>query len=119
MEWREPDGSQRSGADAGGAHAHDSAEWAEIFARTVANLAAQLTVTQLQLRALGREVEERGLADRGAVEARLRRMAPIQTGPILRENLGEALSEIVDVDSLERDLIQYLTAPGADRDTTE
>jgi hypothetical protein len=38
---------------------------------------------------------------------------------MLRENLGAALSEIVDVAALERDLIEYLTAPGAGRDPTE
>lgn len=121
MVWREPDtnGHGTAASETDAAHAHDSTEWAEIFARTVANLAAQLTVTQLQLRALGREVEELGLVDRGAVEARLRRMAPLQIGPILRENLGEALADVVDVDALERDLIEYLTVPGVERDTTE
>jgi hypothetical protein len=119
MDRRDAEPNRQPGGGAADAPAQDWTEWAEIFARTVANLAAQLTVTQLQLRALGREVEERGLAEPGAVQVRLRRMAPIQTGPTLRENLGETLSEIVDVAALERDLIDYLTAPGADRDTAE
>jgi hypothetical protein len=84
-------------------------EWAETLARTVAHLAAQLTVAQIRLRALATDLSERGEVDAAAVAARVRAIAATDAGPTLRENLGEALVAVVDVESLERDLVAYLS----------
>lgn len=89
-------------------HGHDDEDWAETLARSVAHLAAQLTVNQIRLRALATELGERDLIDRPAVAARVRQIAEVETGAYLRENLGESLVEIIDVESLEHDLIEYL-----------
>jgi hypothetical protein len=88
-------------------HGHDEG-WAEALARTVAHLAAQLTINQIRLRALATELGERGLIDPEAVATRVRSIAETETGPYLRENLGESLLEIIDVDALEHDLTEYL-----------
>ncbi len=89
-----------------------SDEWAEALARTVAHLAAQLTVAQLRLRALGSAIAARGLVDPAEVDAYLAAQARVDGGIYLRENLGEALIEVIDVEALEHDLIAYLTSPG-------
>ena len=97
------------GGDAAGlnGHGHDEA-WAEALARTVAHLAAQLTISQIRLRALATEMRERGLIDPESVAARVRTIADAETGTYLRENLGESLVEVIDVDALEHDLTEYL-----------
>ena len=98
------------------AHEH-LPEWGEVLVRSVAHLAAQLTAMQIQLRALGEEVEAAGGVDPAAVRLRQRRLAVLQTGPALRENLGSALSDLIDTEALERDLVEYLSsAPGDLRD---
>lgn len=89
--------------------AHD--EWSEALARTVAHLAAQLTVAQLRLRALGSAIAARGLVDPAEVDAYLAAQSRVDGGLYLRENLGEALVDVIDVDALEHDLITYLTSP--------
>jgi hypothetical protein len=89
-------------------HGHEEEDWAETLARSVAHLAAQLTVNQIRLRALATELGERNLIDRAAVAARVRLIAETETGDYLRENLGESLVEIIDVEALEHDLIEYL-----------
>lgn len=100
--------------DAG--HEHVPA-WGEVLVRSVAHLAAQLTTAQLQLRALADEAEAGGMVDPAAVQRRLRQMAVLRTGAALRENLGPALSEMIDTEALERDLVAYLSAPaGEDHD---
>lgn len=88
-------------------HGHDE-DWAEALARTVAHLAAQLTINQIRLRALATELGEQGLIDPGSVAARVRTIAGTETGSYLRENLGERLLEVIDVDALEHDLTEYL-----------
>jgi hypothetical protein len=88
-------------------------EWAELLTRSLAHLAAQLTVAQIRLRALGGALEERGGIDAEAVAARVRALAAADGAAILRENLGEPLTEVIDVDALERDLVAYLTETGA------
>jgi hypothetical protein len=93
-------------------HGHDEEEWAEALARSVAHLAAQLTINQIRLRALATELGERTLLDPAAVAARVREIAVAETGTYLRENLGESLIEIIDVDALERDLVEYLHDEG-------
>lgn len=93
-------------------HGHEDEDWAEALARSVAHLAAQLTVNQIRLRALATELGEHQLVDSTAVAARVRAIAITDTGDYLRENLGESLVEIIDVDSLEQDLIDYLQEEG-------
>ena len=94
-------------------HAHAIDEWAELFARTIAHLAAQLTMTQLRLRALATAAAEQGAIDPARVGHHLGVLAETQTGPYLRENLGEALVEAIDVESLERELSAYLRGEAA------
>ena len=89
-------------------HGHEEEAWAEALTRSVAHLAAQLTVNQIRLRALATELGERGLVDPAAVAARVREIATTEIGVYLRENLGESLIEVIDVDALEQDLADYL-----------
>lgn len=93
-------------------HGHDEEEWAEALARSLAHLAAQLTINQIRLRALATELGDRSLVEPAAVAARVRDIAVGETGSYLRENLGESLVEIIDVESLERDLVDYLNDEG-------
>jgi hypothetical protein len=88
-------------------------EWAEMLARTVAHLAAQLTINQIRLRALATELAERDVVAAEAVRARVRAIAA-ETGRYLRENLGAALVDLIDVDALEADLAVYLSGPATD-----
>jgi len=101
------------GQPPGEAHEH-LPDWGEVLVRSVAHLAAQLTALQIQLRALGEEVEAAGGVDPAAVRLRQRRLAVLQTGPALRENLGAALADLIDTDALERDLVEYLSSPPGD-----
>lgn len=87
---------------------HDAPEWADVLARSIAHLAAQLTTTQLRLRALATEVAETSTVDAEAVNLRLREIAHRDAGTYLREILGEAMTEIVDVDELEARIIAFL-----------
>ena len=89
-------------------HGHDEEAWAETLARSVAHLAAQLTISQIRLRALATELGEQRLIDPEQVAARVRAIAAAETGAYLRENLGESLVDIIDVDALEQDLVAYL-----------
>ena len=91
-------------------HGHDDEAWAETLARSVAHLAAQLTVNQIRLRALATALGARDLIDPGAVAAHVRAIAETETGTYLRENLGESLAEIIDLEALEQDLVEYLRA---------
>ena len=91
-----------------GRHDHAGEEWAETLARTVAHLAAQLTMAQIRLRALATELDARGAVEAGAVAARVRAIAAAEAGGYLRENLGEALVDVIDVDALEGDIVAYL-----------
>jgi uncharacterized membrane protein affecting hemolysin expression len=91
-------------------HGHDEEEWAETLARSVAHLAAQLTVNQIRLRALATALGERDLVDSGVVAGHVRAIAEAETGAYLRENLGESLAEIIDLEALEQDLVEYLRA---------
>ncbi len=40
----------------------------------------------------------------------MRAIAEAETGAYLRENLGESLAEIIDLEALEQDLVEYLRA---------
>jgi hypothetical protein len=102
---RVPPGNDPAGLNG---HGHEEEDWAEALARSVAHLAAQLTINQIRLRALATELGERELIDRAAVAARVREIAAAETGTYLRENLGETLVEIIDVEALEQDLVEYM-----------
>lgn len=100
---------ERNGHGLGNGHGHGlDPEFAEALARTVAHLAAQLTVAQLRLRALATHLEARGDADPDAVAAHLALLADREGGAVLRENLGPALEAVIDVDDLERQLVAQL-----------
>lgn len=90
---------------------HTPDDWAELLARTVAHLAAQLTMTQVRLRALATEVTAGDAAAAEAVRERLRTIATAETGRYLRENLGEALVDLIDVEALEEEIIAFLSGP--------
>ena len=112
MEWFPPGDDP---ADLNG-HGHDE-EWAEALTRSVAHLAAQLTINQIRLRALATELGERALVDPVAIAARVRAIARTETGDYLRENLGESLVDVIDVETLEQDLVDYLqTDEGSEGD---
>ncbi len=87
---------------------HISDEWADAMVRTVAHLAAQLTIVQIRLRALATELNAHEAIAGGAVADRVAALAPAEVGSYLRENLGEILEEVIDVETLERDVITYL-----------
>ena len=93
-----------------GRHDHGGEEWGEVLARTVAHLAAQLTMAQVRLRALATELDATGAVDAAAVGSRVRAIAAAEAGGYLRENLGEALVEVVDVEALAGDIVAYLAA---------
>ena|SRR5688572_5013794 len=85
----------------------------ERLAQTVAHLALQLTIVQLQLRALGNAAAESGMLDSTRVEQAAANVARMHAGRYLQENLGEVLSDLVDLPELERQIVSYLSA-GAD-----
>lgn len=82
----------------------------ERLAQTVAHLALQLTIVQLQLRALGTAVADAGLLEPDRVERATANVARMHAGRYLRENLGEVLSDLVDLPDLERQIVAYLSA---------
>jgi hypothetical protein len=92
-----------------GSHAHSNEEWAELMARTIAHLAAQLTMTQIRLRALAGELAERDGIDANAVQVRVASIAADDAGTYLRENLGEALTDVIDTDALASEIVEFLT----------
>ena len=87
--------------------AHDASEWVEVMARTVAHLAAQLTMSQLRLRALATTLDAAGAVDPAAVKATLIDLAGRHAAGYLRENLGEALEEIVEIDALAGQIVAF------------
>jgi len=90
-------------------HSHSNEEWAELMARTVAHLAAQLTMMQIRLRALGGELAVGNAVDAMAVQARAATIARSEAGVYLRENLGEALVDVIDADALTAEIVAFLT----------
>lgn len=94
--------------DGADGHAHSPEEWAELMARTVAHLAAQLTMMQIRVRALATELGERGAVDGAAVQRRVAEIAAVDGAGYLRENLGEALVDVIDVDALAADIVTFL-----------
>ena len=106
-----------SNLGANGAHSvdHDAGEWVELMARTIAHLAAQLTITQLRLRALATTLGSSGAVDPAAVRASLGELAGRHAAGYLRENLGEALEEVVETDALAGQIAAFLEREGAGR----
>ena len=88
----------------------DPFETIESLARTVAHLALQLTISQIQLRAMGSAIEEAGVVASDAVGRATAKIARGNAGRFLRENLGPELSEMIDVSDLERQIVAYLSA---------
>ena len=88
----------------------DPFETIESLAQTVAHLALQLTIAQIQMRALGSAIEEAGLVGGDTVASATARIARMQAGRFLRENLGPELSEMIDTTDLERQIVAYLSA---------
>ena len=91
----------------------DLTQWAELFATTIAHLAAQLTMTQLRLRALATTIGEQGGADPAAVKICLANLADTETSRYLRQNLGEDLANAIELEDLERDVIVFLKGESA------
>ena len=91
-------------------HANQAAgEPVERLAQTVAHLALQLTIVQIQLRALGTAAADSGMLDAARVETATANVARMHAGRYLRENLGETLADLVDLSDLERQIIAYLS----------
>jgi hypothetical protein len=84
-------------------------EMIETLLRAVAQLAVQVTITQIRLRALASETGEAGVVNSQAVDRRVRAIAEAETGRYLRENLGDALEGLIEVGQLESELRDYLT----------
>jgi hypothetical protein len=104
---RENEGGESDGAP------ESIAAWAELFATTIAHLAAQLTMTQLRLRALATVAAESGAIDPRAVSANLSEIAAREAGSYLRENLGVELTEAIDADDLTREIVAFLQGEAA------
>ena len=81
----------------------------ESLARTVAHLALQLTVSQIQLRALGTVLAESGSVVADRVLAVTAQMAEQHAPGFLRENLGPDLTDLIDVIDLERQIVDFLS----------
>ena len=80
----------------------------ERMAEVVAHLAAQLTIAQLQLRALGTVLSASGAVDEGVVRRQLADLARAEAGTFLAQNLGEALEGIVATDELADQIVAFL-----------
>ncbi len=90
-------------------HVHsDPNEAIEALARTVAHLAVQLTITQLQLRGLGQVLEESGELLGEAVQRATSDLARRNASAFVAENLGPALAGLIDVSELEREIVRFL-----------
>lgn len=88
-------------------------EQIEALTLIVAHLAAQLTMSQIRLRALASALEAQGTIDPATVQGYVTRVADSEAGFYLRENLGETLADLIEVDDLARDIMEYLGNPGA------
>jgi hypothetical protein len=88
-------------------------EQIEALTLIVAHLAAQLTMSQIRLRALATALERHGVVDPAEVQGFVTQIADHETGFYLRENLGETLSNLIEVDDLAREIMEYLGNPGS------
>jgi hypothetical protein len=96
-----------NGPEANGWHP-SAADQIEALSLIVAHLAAQLTITQIRLRGLATALEAEGLVDPDLVRRRVVETGDREAGYYLRENLGEHLSGIIDVDDLARQIVEFL-----------
>ena len=105
-------------SNSNGSEPHVTDEWADAMVRTVAHLAAQLAITQIRLRALATELNARDATTGAAVSGRVASLAESDARDYLRENLGEILADVIDVEALERDVVAYLveTAGSSDQE---
>jgi hypothetical protein len=87
----------------------DPFESIESLAQTVAHLALQLTIAQIQMRALGTVLERENLVGSAAVFDATSRIARESAGRFLSENLGPALADMIDVSDLERQIVAFLS----------
>lgn len=87
----------------------------EALTLIVAHLAAQLTMAQIRLRALASALEADGAIDPAVVQGYVTQVADHEAGFYLRENLGDVLSNLIEVDDLAREIMEYLGNPGAQR----
>lgn len=94
-------------------HVHpDPMDAIETLAQTVAHLALQLTIAQIQMRGLGTVLERDAKLDAAAVSQATAEIARSDAGRFLSENLGPALVDVIDVADLERQIVTFL---GPDR----
>lgn len=80
----------------------------ESLAQTVAHLALQLTISQIQLRALGLAIEDAGVVASADVLTRVRELAEVHAGQFLQANMGPDIAAMVDLGELERQISEYL-----------
>ena len=91
-----------------GNHHDTDRESVEVLTLIVAHLAAQLTMTQIRLRGLATYLESQQGFDPVAVRAHVTRIADAEAGFYLRENLGERLAGLIDIEQLTRDIIEFV-----------
>ena len=101
---------EANGLPAGNGHAGDQDAIAALTL-VVSHLAAQLTMTQIRLRALASALEASGSIDPSVVQGHVAEIADHQTGFYLRENLGEALANMIEVDNLAREIMEFMGKP--------
>lgn len=89
---------------------HQNPEAIQELTLVVAHLAAQLTMTQLRLRGLATYLETQNQADPEIVRAHIVRIADAEAGFYLRENLGERLAGLIDVEQLTRDIVEFVSS---------
>ena len=80
----------------------------EALILVIAHLAAQLTMTQIRLRGLATVLERQGVVESNIVRGNIVEISDKEAGFYLRENLGEDLSELIEVDELARQIVEYL-----------
>ena len=86
-------------------------ETVESLAETIAHLALQLTVAQVQLRALASELGEARIVDSRLVTDRAAALAREHAAGWLSANMGPTIGEMVDQPELTRQIVEYLSVP--------
>lgn len=87
----------------------DNLEAIEALTLVVAHLAAQLTMTQIRLRGLATALEATGI-DPAVVQGHVTEIADREAGHYLRENLGERLAGLIEIEPLTRDIVEFVSA---------
>ncbi len=80
----------------------------EALMLAIAHLAAQLTMTQIRLRGIASVLEKQGVVDANIVRGNIVEISDKEAGFYLRENLGDNLSELIEVDELARQIVEFL-----------